>query len=54
MGGKNLDDVADWEARLAADIANREHLLSPEFCCGEVEIGNGPCEGCPFGPEKAV
>lgn len=47
MAGKNLDDVADWEKRVA-DEANRKYLLSAEFCCGEVEIGNAACAECPF------
>lgn len=39
------------EAR-EADEANRAHLLSADFCCGEVEIGNPACPGCPVRAAK--
>lgn len=36
--------------REIANAENKAYLVSPEFCCGEIEIGNTSCEGCPFAP----
>lgn len=46
------DEYEEPISAAEADAGNREYLQSARFCCGEVEIGNPACPGCPFRADK--